>query len=127
MNRIISTLVLLATILSPCHSLAGDKSLKFGIPKQFQGHWGSGTPEVCKLGSESASWFTVTSSKIIFNEDFCELKKIIASDRYKFSGYFYCAGEGEESTEQVTLKLDNGKLIQINKFISGASLSFRCK
>lgn len=108
------------------NGVPGSKPLMPDIPKQFQGHWAE-APGDCKAGAESAFWFTITPAEIIYYEDACTLKQVIASDQHKFSGYFYCAGEGQEATVKILMTLDNGKLTLINKFMSGSLRNFRCK
>lgn len=109
---------------SPEVELSGTAPLN--IPKQFQGAW-DGSPELCK-GESSDLRIRVKSNKINYYEAVCLLKKVIASDRYRFSGSFDCEGEGHKWTYNILLKLDAGKLISKfnNPSFSYPALS-RCK
>jgi hypothetical protein len=83
------------------------------IPKQFQGIWGS--DDDCKSlaqGIRGEGIFEVNSDSVFPYEAGCNLKQISKSDDFNFIGIFNCSGEGETSTEKITLILKDGKLNQ---------------
>jgi hypothetical protein len=103
--------LMLAMIISSASGLAvagGDI-----IPKQFQGQWRTkeGCQSMVKTGADYTEYATkVTPKSIEGHEQGCELKRVVQSDIFDFTGSFRCSGEGEYSTERVTLQLRNGKL-----------------
>lgn len=77
------------------------------IPKQFHGKWTE--PKYCNANSDAV--IEINNDSITGWESGCKLKSIAKSDDSTFSGTFDCSGEGESSTEEITLIQKDGKLI----------------
>lgn len=101
---------------------AGGKSSTVAIPRQFQGDWVY-NPKSCMI-VDPGSGYTITSVSFCVEDGCSTLRKVIASDQYRFSGYF-SDDDDRKSIEKILLKLDKGKLF-IGDGDRGGGL-YRCK
>jgi hypothetical protein len=86
-----------------------EEPMRGDIPKPFQGTWDPA--ERCDPESESDSRIVVEPMRVRYWEADCRLTKVIAADVHDFSARFDCEGEGNRWTQQISLSINNGKLI----------------
>jgi hypothetical protein len=92
---------------------SGVATAKEGIPKQFQGMWGSA--ESCKatkeIGAPPDGGAEITSIRVGRYEFPCELKQVKATGKTKFTGQFSCSSPDGDSSETISLAfVSKGKL-----------------
>jgi hypothetical protein len=104
---------------------SGVATAKEGIPKQFQGMWGSA--ESCKaakeIGAPPDGGAEIKSIRVDRYEFPCELKQVIAAGKTKFTGQFTCSSPDGDTSETIALSLvGRGKLS-----INGETAIPKCK
>lgn len=105
--------------------VSGVATAKDGIPKQYQGIWGS--PESCKaakeVGAPPDGGAEITATRVDRYEFPCELKQIKTTGKTKFTGGFTCSSPDGDSSEAISLAfVGKGKLS-----INGAAAVPKCK
>ncbi len=105
--------------------ISGIATAKDGIPKQFQGMWGSA--ENCKaakeIGSPPDGGAEINATKVDRYEFPCELKQTKATGKTKFTGQFSCSSPDGDSSEAISLSfVGKGKLS-----INGEAAVPKCK
>jgi len=80
----------------------------------------------CDPDNESDFLVIVKATSLTYYEVLCELKKATAASDNSFSGRFDCSEEDSRWVQDVSMKLDNGKLI--HQWAGRKSnVHFRCK
>ena len=82
--------------------------MESGIPQPFRGTWGSA--EGCDPANESDFLVVVDATSLTYYEAQCKLRTVAVTDADRFSGRFDCTEYEHKWIQDVSMKLDNGKL-----------------
>jgi hypothetical protein len=82
--------------------------MESGIPQPFRGTWGSA--EGCDPANETDLLVVVDATSLTYYEAQCKLRTVAVTDAHRFSGRFDCIGYEHKWIQDVSMKLDNGKL-----------------
>lgn len=93
------------------------------IPVQFHGTW-DGSGELCTIVPTTDSRIAVSSGQVEYYETVCDLKRTVASHKASFTGIFTCTGEGRQSDQKISLKLD--RHMMIHQYWGGSTRETRC-
>ena len=88
--------------------IGSAEPMESGIPQPFRGTWGSA--EGCDPANETDLLVVVDATSLTYYEAQCKLRTVAVTDAHRFSGRFDCIEYEHKWIQDVSMKLDNGKL-----------------